>query len=459
MSKIHTDLLNLNFLCVFMYLISVTTHTHTFTRLQNMSRTCGIDGCMNLAGLCCSRCCAVYYCSSACQRKDWKTHRRSCIPLTMLWEELGNSKNLAIEYFGPRVMVEIARRIYANVNDVDSDNKTVISVGSGLGVIEGFIKYISGLTEIICIDPDPTSWQKAPNKTSISAARGPIGLHSVAEQYPQLAGQLLPNSAESYPALCGKIDAPIRQNSISAARGPIGLHSVAEQYPQLAGQLLPNSAESYPALCGKIDAPIRQDSVAGSMYTMPSYKTVKHMLSSGDERGCNTLLINWPSPNQGSENFDLSAITELNPDNIILVVEMLGGAGSTKMLRQLSLIDGIYTGLEKEILDTLTESESSVDDGESSLQDYYLTDLIKGNNGKELTLPANFSTMDKTQKYITALAYANLTFLYSVIVLSKKPRKPTIKIDQREFKRCEVGNSVLNAYFEKMWEKVSGQSK
>ena len=414
MSKIHTDLLNLNFLCVFMYLIFVTTqtHTYTFTRLQNMSRTCGIDGCMNLAGLCCSRCCTLYYCSSACQRKDWKTHRRSCIPLTMLWEELGNSKNLAIEYFGPRVMVEIARRIYANVNDADSDNKTVISVGSGLGVIEGFIKYISGLTEIICIDPDPTSWQKAPNKTSISAARGPIGLHSV-----------------------------------------------AEQYPQLAGQLLPNSAESYPALCGKIDAPIRQDSVAGSMYTMPSYKTVKHMLSSGDERGCNTLLINWPSPNQGSENFDLSAITELNPDNIILVVEMLGGAGSTKMLRQLSLIDGIYTGLEKEILDTLTESESSVDDGESSLQDYYLTDLIKGNNGKELTLPANFSTMDKTQKYITALAYANLTFLYSVIVLSKKPRKPTIKIDQREFKRCEVGNNVLNAYFEKMWKTVSGQSK
>jgi hypothetical protein len=263
-------------------------------------------------------------------------------------------------------MVEIARRIYANVNDADSDNKTVISVGSGLGVIEGFIKYISGLkNKIVCIDPAPTSWQKASNKTSVT----------------------------------------------------------------------------------------------GSMYTPPSHKTVKHMLSSGNYHGCNTLLIIWSSPNQGSENFDLSAITDLNPDNIIIWVEMLGGAGSTKMLRQLSLIDGIYTGLEKEILDTLTESESYVDDGESSLQDYYLTDLIKGNNGKERTLPTNFSTMDPTQKYITALAYANLTFLYSVIVLSKKPRKPTIKIDPREFKRCEAGNNVLNAYFEKMWETVSGQSK
>ena len=97
---------------------------------------------------------------------------------------------------------------------------------------------------------------------SVSAARGPIGLHSVAEHYPQLADQLLPNLAESYPALCGKIDAPIRQDSVSAARGPIGLHSVAEHYPQLADQLLPNLAESYPALCGKIDAPIRQDSVS-----------------------------------------------------------------------------------------------------------------------------------------------------------------------------------------------------
>ena len=40
------------------------------------------------------------------------------------------------------------------------------------------------------------------------------------------------------------------------------LHSVAEQYPQLADQLLPNSAESYPALCGNITAPIQQDSTS-----------------------------------------------------------------------------------------------------------------------------------------------------------------------------------------------------
>ena len=44
----------------------------------------------------------------------------------------------------------------------------------------------------------------------------------------------------------------------TAARGPNDPR-VAEQYPQLADQLLLNSAESYPVLCGNITAPIRQD--------------------------------------------------------------------------------------------------------------------------------------------------------------------------------------------------------
>ena len=51
----------------------------------------------------------------------------------------------------------------------------------------------------------------------------------------------------------------LRYQSIrSAARGPIGLHSFSEQYPYIVDQLLLNSAESYPALFGKITAPILQ---------------------------------------------------------------------------------------------------------------------------------------------------------------------------------------------------------
>jgi|694.fasta_scaffold05757_18 2-polyprenyl-3-methyl-5-hydroxy-6-metoxy-1,4-benzoquinol methylase len=47
----------------------------------------------------------------------------------------------------------------------------------------------------------------------------------------------------------------------TAARGPNDPR-VAEQYPQLADQLLLNSAESYPATSGNITAPIRQDGTA-----------------------------------------------------------------------------------------------------------------------------------------------------------------------------------------------------
>ena len=50
-------------------------------------------------------------------------------------------------------------------------------------------------------------------------------------------------------------------DSITAARGPIGLHTAAEQYPQLADQILQDAAEQYPTLCGKIDVPIRHDSI------------------------------------------------------------------------------------------------------------------------------------------------------------------------------------------------------
>ena len=72
------------------------------------------------------------------------------------------------------------------------------------------------------------------NMDSITAARGPIGLHTAAR-------------------------GPIGLHT--AARGPIGLQTAAEQYPQLADQILQDAAEQYPTLCGKIDMPIRHDSI------------------------------------------------------------------------------------------------------------------------------------------------------------------------------------------------------
>jgi hypothetical protein len=57
------------------------------------------------------------------------------------------------------------------------------------------------------------------------------------------------------------IDFKHTRYNITAARGPIGLQEAAEQYPQLADQILQDAAEQYPATCGKIAAPIRQDSI------------------------------------------------------------------------------------------------------------------------------------------------------------------------------------------------------
>ena len=59
----------------------------------------------------------------------------------------------------------------------------------------------------------------------------------------------------------------------NAARGPIVLRRNAEQYPQLAAKLLLNSAESYPALFGKITAPIRQD----------KYELITHIIEHFDQ--------------------------------------------------------------------------------------------------------------------------------------------------------------------------------
>jgi|694.fasta_scaffold05757_17 hypothetical protein len=133
---------------------------------------------------------------------------------------------------------------------------------------------------------------------SITAARGPIGLQDAAEQYPATCGKIaapirqdsitaargpigLQRLADQYPATCGKIAAPIRQDSITAARGPIGLQEAAEQYHATCGKIaapirqdsitaargpigLQEAAEQYPATCGKIAAPIRQDSITAA---------------------------------------------------------------------------------------------------------------------------------------------------------------------------------------------------
>jgi len=316
--------------------------------MSHICSTCGIP-----AKFRCNRCCREFYCSQLCQTKAWIKHKKVCISITKIWKLLGDSKNLAIEYFGYDVFCQVAYNIYRDTSHI------FISIGSGRGIMEGFIKYLTGLS-IICIDPNPTSWQQKPLTT-----------------------------------------------------------------------------------CEIIE----------NMSTLPSYKTVKHMLSSdilqSDPSSGITLIINWPSPNQ-VENFDLNAIETINPDKIVLIVELLGGAGSSDLLRWLSSIDGIYNPLEKEILQALLSYEP---DSAPITTDYYLTELIKGNNGKELKVPANFTNMPHMQKSNVAIMITTVSFVYAIIILSKVPQKSTIKVDPSKFKSVNAGNPIMNEYFEKLLKK------
>ena len=329
-----------------------------------MSTTC--SECGIPAKLCCSRCAREPYCSQACQRKAWLGgHKKVCTSIKKIWKLLGDSKNLAIQYFGIEVFVKVVRKMQMLLRLYDpSDVKKYkpISLGSGSGCIEGFIRYLTGI-DLTCVDPDPDGWQKKPF----------------------------------------------------------------------------------------------DDKIINSMFTPPKYKNIEHMVKSNPIcKICPLLMINWPSPNQ-DVNFDLRTIEILQPDFIVLIVELFGGAGSTDLITMLSDIDGIYTPLEKELLRVLNKNQERTPMAREYIgKKYYLTELIKGYNGKELKLPSNFASMSDTQKSITAIAVTNVSFAYAIIILSKSPPQngPTINVDSSKFTPSKTGHPIMNAYFEEMYKSV-----
>lgn len=53
--------------------------TAAVTRMvRAMTMACDADGCVSPGGLTCAGCKAARYCSSACQRRDWKRHKSAC---------------------------------------------------------------------------------------------------------------------------------------------------------------------------------------------------------------------------------------------------------------------------------------------------------------------------------------------------------------------------------------------
>ena len=100
----------------------------------------------------------MYYCSQKCQKTNWKQHKTGCIPIIDIWECMNKAMNPLIKYFGLDVMCKLSCRIA----DIGRDGP-IISIGSGQGIIEGFMSYMTGV-DIICIDPNPSSYQKIPEQ-------------------------------------------------------------------------------------------------------------------------------------------------------------------------------------------------------------------------------------------------------------------------------------------------------
>ena len=120
------------------------------------SNTCA--ECGSPAKFRCAQCCIMYYCSQKCQKTNWKQHKPGCISIIDIWKCMDRSVNPLIKYFGLDVMCKLSRRIA----DIGRDGP-IISIGSGQGIIEGFMSYMTGV-DIICIDPNPSSYQKIPEQ-------------------------------------------------------------------------------------------------------------------------------------------------------------------------------------------------------------------------------------------------------------------------------------------------------
>jgi hypothetical protein len=159
------------------------------------------------------------------------------------------SHNPLITYFGLDVMCQLAHRI-VNIHGLGP----IVSLGSGQGIIEGFMRYVTGV-EIICIDPDPGSYQRK-----------------------------------------------------------------SQPNPKYSEQV---------------------NYIVNGLQTKPQFKTIEQFSETSDDPNC-TLMINWPSPDQEIP-WDTYAIETLAPENIIVMVELFGGAGSSKLTTWLSEFDGIYS--------------------------------------------------------------------------------------------------------------------
>jgi len=318
--------------------------------MEPVPRTNTCAKCGNLAKMRCTRCCITYYCSKECQKPDWDEHKQKCTPIDKIWKCTAMSHNPLITYFGLDVMCQLAHRI-VNISGIGP----IVSLGSGQGIIEGFMRYVTGV-EIICIDPDPGSYQKK-----------------------------------------------------------------SQPNPKYSEQV---------------------NYIVNGLHTKPQFKTIEQFSETSDDPNC-TLMINWPSPDQEIP-WDTYAIETLAPENIIVMVELFGGAGSSKLTTWLSKFDGIYSPSELDVYNVLKIVKSDTNRPDSKMRvygKYFINDIIKGYNGDDFEIPSDFSSMSpKTQK-LTAIQMTKTSYVYAIVILSRRPRASTIRADPSKFTKSYMSNS------------------
>jgi hypothetical protein len=319
-----------------------------------MANQCG--QCGNPANLRCSQCRTIYYCSQECQRKNWKKHKNRCkdisgkISINDIWKCMDRALNPLVKYFGPDVMYALSHKI----KEISQDGP-IVSVGSGHGYIEGFMRYVSGI-DIICIDPNPSSYQAVP--------------------------------------------------------------PMNPKYSKSVNKIVEN------------------------MRTAPLFDNIEHYREkcSTDPRAAETLIINWPSPNQ-TIPWDIQAIKLLGAETVIIFFEMFGGSGSMELTSWLSTFTEIYTPLEQEIHKSLNSIKGFPSDAEPMYDGYYVNEIIKGHNGDEVEIPENFMNLPKSEKKYVSIDVTKTSYTYAIVILSRTYRTPTLRFDPSKFKHSYMSDN------------------
>ena len=72
---------------------------------------------------------------------------------------------------------------------------------------------------------------------------------------------------------------------------------------------------------------------------------------------------------------------------------------------------------------------------------YFIIDIIKGYNGDDFEIPSDFSSMSPKTRKLTAIQMTKTSYVYAIVILSRKPRVSTIRANPSKFTKSYMNNS------------------